>query len=311
MLPKVTILIPAYKDSFLKETLESLLKQTYDNYSIVIIDDASPYNLKQIVDEFLTDKIRYYRNEVNIGGTDLVKNWNKALTYADGDLVVLGSDDDLYHPEFIESLVSLSEKYPQVDIFHCRVGVIDEDGNPIFWSPSVAEYETDIDFVYQRAINRRTQLISDFMFRRRTLEQIGGFVNYPKAWYSDEMTVYKMAKGKGIACSQKTLFYWRSSTRNISSMNNDTLQKADASVQHIGNMERFLDSLTPTTDKDEFLLAQLKSRVAKGIKRQLIYDMAKASIPLNYRIFRRYPRAFDFKERLMLISLWGRRLCGV
>lgn len=311
MLPKVTILIPAYKDSFLKETLESLLKQTYDNYSIVIIDDASPYNLKQIVDEFLTDKILYYRNEVNIGGTDLVKNWNKALTYGDGDLVVLGSDDDLYHPEFIESLVSLSEKYPQVDIFHCRVGVIDEDGNPIFWSPSVAEYETDIDFVYQRAINRRTQLISDFMFRRRALEQIGGFVNYPKAWYSDEMTVYKLAKDNGIACSQETLFYWRSSTRNISSMNNDTIQKADASVQHIENMKRFLDSLTPTTDKDEFLLIQLKRRVAKEIKRQLIYDMAKASISLNFRIFRRYSRLFDLKERLTLISLWGRRLCGV
>lgn len=311
MLPKVTILIPAYKDSFLKETLESLLKQTYDNYSIVIIDDASPYNLKQIVDDFLTDKIRYYRNEVNIGGTDLVKNWNKALTYADGDLVVLGSDDDLYHPEFIESLVALSEKYPQLDIFHCRVGVIDESGNPIFWGSSVAEYETDIDFVYQRAINRRTQLISDFMFRRRALEQIGGFVNYPKAWYSDEMTVYRLAKDKGIACSQETLFYWRSSTRNISSMNNDTLQKADASVQHIENMERFLDSLTPITDKDEFLLAQLKSKVAKEIKRQLIYDMAKAPISLNFRIFRHYSKLFDLKERLMLISLWGRRLCGV
>lgn len=311
MLPKVSIIIPAYKDSFIKETLESLLKQTYNNYNIIIIDDASPYNLKRIINEFSADRIQYYRNEINIGGKDLVKNWNKALTYADGDLVVLGSDDDIYHPEFVESLVSLSEKYPQVDIFHCRVGVIDEVGKPIFWGPSVAEYETDIDFIYQRAINRRTQLISDFMFRRKALDQIGGFVNYPKAWYSDEMTVYKLAKDKGIACCQETLFYWRSSTRNISSMNNDTIQKADASVQHIENMKLLLASLTPSSDKDSFLLLQLKNRIATEIKRQLIYDMSKASFRLNFRIFRCYPSLFSIKEKLILLSLHLRRVCGI
>lgn len=61
-------------------------------------------------------------------------------------------------------------RYPDVNVFHCRVGVIDENNDPIYWGPSIAEYETDIDFIYQRAINRRTQVISDFMFRTDALE---------------------------------------------------------------------------------------------------------------------------------------------
>ena len=50
---------------------------------------------------------------------------------------------------------------------------------------------------------------------------IGGFTDYPKAWHSDEMTVYKIARGKGVVCSQETLFFWRSSNQNISSRISD------------------------------------------------------------------------------------------
>ncbi len=311
MTPKVTIIIPAYKDSFIKESIKSLLQQTYSNYNIVIVDDASPYDLKRIINEFSTTRIQYYRNEINIGGTDLVANWNKALMYADGDLVVLGSDDDRYHPDFLKSLVALSIEYPQVDVFHCRVGVINDAGEPISWGPAIAEYETDIDFIYQRAINRRTQLISDFMFRRKALMALGGFVNYPKAWYSDEMTVYQLAKGKGVVASSDTLFYWRSSNQNISSINTDTYQKAIASVMHIKNMNDFVLELEPKNEADRFLLSDLRQRIGVEIKRQLIYDMAKSPIEVNFKIYRKYPSLLNLKENIKLIGGWIRHRIGV
>lgn len=288
--PKVSILLPAFKDSYLSQSIKSLLSQTYDNYSITVVDDASPYNIEGIVKSFNSDKLKYYRNPQNIGGHNLVANWNSLLRYAkDADLVVLASDDDMYHPDYLASLVDLSLKYPYVDLFHCRVGVIDGQNNPIHWGASIAEFESDIDFIFQRAVNRRTQLISDFMFRRTALINAGGFTAYPKAWHSDEMTVYKIARGKGVVCSQETLFFWRSSDQNISSGISDLKEKAIATDMHRTEMQEFIKSLIPHTQRDEFLHQQLSARCSQEIERQLIYDMLKAPFHKALAIFKKYP----------------------
>ncbi len=301
MNPNVTVLLPAYKVTFLQDAIESLLSQTYENFNLVILDDASPYDVKSIVDSFHSTKITYFRNSHNIGGTDLVANWNKAFSYATGELVVLASDDDLYHPDFLSTLVKLSEKYPHIDLFHCRVCVINESGEPIFWAPSISEYESDIDFIYQRSINRRTQLIPDFMFRRDALKAIGGFVNYPKAWYADEMSVYLLAKGKGVVCAQETLFFWRTSDQNISSLSNDTMQKAEASVIHIKNMESLLSKLNAKNEKDRFLLKVLKTKYRNRITQQLIYDMAKSKMVMSFKIMHKWPNLLGSKDKVIFL----------
>lgn len=101
MNPKVSMLVPAFKDSYLSQSINSLLSQTYDNFSITVVDDASPNNIEGIVKSFSSDRLKYYRNPQNIGGHNLVANWNSMLKYAeDADLVVLASDDDIYHPAF-------------------------------------------------------------------------------------------------------------------------------------------------------------------------------------------------------------------
>lgn len=308
--PKVSIIIPAYKSDFLYASLKSILNQTYQNCEVIIVDDASPFDIKTIIKNY-NEQIHYYRNPENMGRHNLVAAWNKAISYATGELIILASDDDIYDRRFVETLVGLSVKYPRVDLFHCRVGVINDQGEPIYWGASVSEYETDIDFVYQRAINRRTQLISDFMFRKTAIDGIGGFVDYPKAWYSDEMTVYKLAHNKGVVCSQETLFYWRSSEQNISSQNNDTLQKAKASVEHLRNMNQFLSELKPASEKDMFLLSGLRQNISAAIKRQLIYDMSKSSISIIYKIFRKYPNLFTSKEKAMLAIGKFRCVCHI
>ena len=80
-----TIAIPAYKSKFLGEAIKSCLSQTYSNFELLIVDDASPEVLKSVVDRFHDDRIRFYRNEKNCGAVDVVDNWNICLSYAKGD----------------------------------------------------------------------------------------------------------------------------------------------------------------------------------------------------------------------------------
>lgn len=60
---KFSITIPAYKTAYLKECIESILAQTYTNFELIIVNDASPEDLTSIVHSFDDSRIRYYINE--------------------------------------------------------------------------------------------------------------------------------------------------------------------------------------------------------------------------------------------------------
>ena len=63
---KFSITIPAYKRSYLKEAIDSCLAQTYKDFELIIVNDASPEDLDSIVNSYSDNRIRYYKNETNI-----------------------------------------------------------------------------------------------------------------------------------------------------------------------------------------------------------------------------------------------------
>ena len=69
---KFTIAIPCYKNKFLKEALDSILIQTYNNYEIIILNDKSPYDIDSIVSNYHDKRIRYYKNEINCGAFNII-----------------------------------------------------------------------------------------------------------------------------------------------------------------------------------------------------------------------------------------------
>ena len=85
---KFSIIIPAYKDLFFKECIDSIFAQTYSNFELIIANDCSPYDIKNIVKQYSDSRIKYYKNEKKYGAVDLVKNWNHCLGHATGDYVI-------------------------------------------------------------------------------------------------------------------------------------------------------------------------------------------------------------------------------
>ena len=226
--PLVTIAIPAYKADFIKEAISSALNQSYSNIEIVIVDDCSPEGIYDIVKCFDDQRIRYYRNEKNIGAKDPSHNWNKCLEYARGDFFALLCDDDTYEPTFINEMLKLQHEYPNVNVFRARAMTINEKGQTINWYPSAPAFESCLDYMYHRLSGFRQQTISEFFYNTKYLKSHGGFFNTPRAWTADALSVFKIAWENGIASTQKILVNFRGSKKNISSVNSDTLEKRDA-----------------------------------------------------------------------------------
>lgn len=236
----ITVALPAFKSRYLKEAVSSLLAQTYADFELVVVDDASPEDLASVLAGFPDPRIKYHRNPVNLGGKNLVANWNRCLELAKGDWFVLASDDDVYHPEFLAEMVGLSGRYPSVDIFHSRVSVIDTQGVVRDFTSGCPEWESADDFLWHRLKRLRLGFIPEFFFRTSALRGIGGFIDFAAAWGSDVATCTKVGERHGIVASNRTLLSWRRSGMNISTSDRYLGQKLQGLEQFTTWCDRFL-----------------------------------------------------------------------
>jgi glycosyltransferase involved in cell wall biosynthesis len=249
LLPLVTIAIPAYKSTFLRETISSALKQTYSNIELIVVDDNSPENIDSIIKEFNDSRIHYYKNAINLGKEDPSKNWNKCLEYANGEYFALLCDDDTYEPTFIEEMIELAQIYPNVAVFRARVRTIDENNNLINWYPASPTFETCFDYMYQKMSGFRRQTISEFFYNTNYIKALAGYTNAPRAWTADSLSVYKFAWESGIASTQKILVNFRESSKNISSIYTDALAKLDALLLFRKKISDFISKLENQAEK--------------------------------------------------------------
>ena len=206
---KFSFVLPAYKASFLRQAIDSILAQTYTDFELIVVDDDSPDELFSVVGLYKDARIRYYRNDRNIGGKDLVAQWNHSLSFAQGDYVILASDDDVYDTEFLFWMSALIDRFPALEVYRSSLSVIDRQGSSINDEHfEKDEILTQSAFFEIYAKGRISSGIPQFVFKREALDRIGGFVNLPLAWFSDDATVLLLS-AEGIAVSSKARLYFR------------------------------------------------------------------------------------------------------
>lgn len=214
---KFSFLIPAYKDRYLEETLRSILCQTYRNFNIIVSDDCSPFDIKKIVERFHDERLKYRRNEVNIGAEHLACHWNMLLDITDAEYVILSSDDDMYEPEFLEEINKLIVANPSVNLFRPKIDFIDDSWNTIAEEHiNLNCVMTQEEFVYNIVFWRLRSGLQQHVFNRAALKTDGGMADYPYAWFSDDELIMRMSNN-GIAITSKVLFHFRCSDISISS----------------------------------------------------------------------------------------------
>lgn len=221
---RYSFVLPAYKSDYLQDAIESILQQTLNDFELIIVDDASPYNLESIVKQYNDQRIVFHRNEVNIGGKNLVMNWNKCIKYAKGEYLILAADDDIYSPFFLQQVDARIEEYPYVDIIRSRVNRIDSKGTITDIEQVYKPYMPFSEFVFywsKGVIN----CIANYVFKKKSLLNTGGFVDMPCAWFSDDITVVNMSIN-GIATTEDALFYFRTSDKSVSwTFDKNTIRK--------------------------------------------------------------------------------------
>lgn len=210
----VSFVLPAYKARFLGQAIESILNQSYPDFELIIVDDASPENLKDIVGVYQDKRIRYFRNEENRGGRSLVEQWNHSIQYATGKYIVLAADDDLYYPQFLEQCLMLTRKYPEAELIRARVEQIDEANRTIGIDGILPEYCSKHQFLYYWVSATAFTCIGNYMFRASALLR-KKFIDFPFAYGADVASTIMMAEN-GVANTADMHFQFRKSSIHLS-----------------------------------------------------------------------------------------------
>ena len=226
---KFSFVMSAHRSRYIRESIDSILAQRFDDFELLVVDDVSPDGLDNIVAEYDDARVSYHQVEKDLGNYDLVGKWNKSIEFAKGDYVILATDDDLYEPTLLSSFAPLIEKYPDVDLFRARILTIDANGTITSIDKCYKEYLSSVEFRYHMMHGMRGG-IPQYIFKRKTLVDKGGFVNFPKAWASDDATALMMSD-RGVVTSQEHLVRFRYSGVNISSDRSQGLEKFKARLQ--------------------------------------------------------------------------------
>lgn len=172
--PLVSIGIPTYNraDGFLRECLESVLNQTYKNLEIIVSDNASPDNTEEVVLGCSDDRIRYVKQEKNLGP---LKNMSYCLEAATGTYFQMLHDDDMIDPEFIEKCMKAAEYKTDKGIIIAGSREVDEEGNLKYEKRNPCRGLSAAEFYiawYQKKLHL---FFCSILFNTQKLREVGGF----------------------------------------------------------------------------------------------------------------------------------------
>jgi len=180
--PKVSVFIPTFnRADMLRESIESVLQQTYDDFELIISDNASEDATESVVKSFDDSRIMYVKNDHNIGSRE---NWRRCFALVKGEYIAILPDDDLMVPENLERKVRVLSSNARIGLVHSKYDLIDVDGlivepNQDAWGipDRVDCLENRQEMLYHawNCIN-----CSSVVFRKDCVDKIGQFTD--KLW---------------------------------------------------------------------------------------------------------------------------------
>lgn len=127
-MPKVSVIVPNYNHAaYLKQRIDSILEQTFQDFELLLMDDCSIDGSRGIIEGYRGDRrIQIVLNEVNSGSP--FKQWHKGLSLAKGEYLWIAESDDYAGARFLEVLVEALERRPQAGLAYCQSWLVNGGG---------------------------------------------------------------------------------------------------------------------------------------------------------------------------------------
>lgn len=157
------------RQDILPRAIRSVLSQTFDDFELIVVDDHSTDGTPDAIRMFGDSRITYICRSENGG---LSRTRNTGIAASRGEYVAFLDDDDEWKPEKLEKQVALANaSSPEYGVFHCGADKLDARGRLVAKSLPKGRGNVRTEFINRRVVT----ISSTYLFRKSTLEEIGGF----------------------------------------------------------------------------------------------------------------------------------------
>lgn len=207
MIPRVTVGMSCYnKASFLRETLPTVLNQTFADFEFIIFDNCSTDDSVAIIEAFHDPRIRFYKNSRNIGP---VASLNNCIEKACGEFFVFFHGDDLWEENFLEVNIRYLDEY-SANVSHSLMHNIDESGVRTFRNAtdtaeaSLYSHQDVLKKLFKSSYVQTPTVV----YRRTAMPYYDYRYTYACDW---DMYMQLAAGGNGFLFINEPLMYYRTS----------------------------------------------------------------------------------------------------
>lgn len=173
--PRVSIGLPVYNgENFLRQSVDSVIAQTFTDWELVISDNCSNDATESICRQYAASdpRIRYFRQPKNLGG---LPNHNKTLELARGEYFKLYAHDDMLKPTYLERLVPILDQDPSIVLAHSKVMIIDAHGREVGPDPwHLRTWSDDARVRFQDVVWKSHHCFQIYGLMRRSLTPMQG-----------------------------------------------------------------------------------------------------------------------------------------
>ena len=225
-MPKVAVIVPNYRHApYLHWRIDTILGQTYQDFELLILDDASPDHSREIIETYRDRKrVRILYNEENSGS--VFRQWEKGIKATDSDYVWIAESDDWADAQFLEQMVPVLDSHPGVGTAYSQSWLVDRDskinGHASCWTEDLDAGRWKRDFVATgREEIRRFLLVkntipnaSAVLMRRSVLAKVLP-IDASFQLCGDWMHWIRMLTEADVAFVAENLNFWRLQSSNV------------------------------------------------------------------------------------------------
>lgn len=274
-MPFVSVVVPNYNHgSFLKDRIQSVLNQTFDDYEVILLDDASTDNSMDVLEAYRHhEKISHLvRNTTNSGSP--FRQWVKGASMASGEWLWIAEADDVASHEFLTSMMALQRQHPAASLLFCNSTIVGTHTphkttadltNSFFktqkWSePYAQDGRAEINQCL-KTINTICNA-SAVLVKKDALLQIADHLGTFR-YYGDWAAYLRILERHSVAYTPRLLNAYRRSEGSLLQSNPTSFQTAKESFSIL----RWLLKQDFVTGKNELIQFFVKVHVGFGVRR--------------------------------------------
>ena len=266
---KITVVIPTYnKAAYISQTIESVLRQTYQDFEIIIIDDCSKDDTELVVQKYLSDKIHYFKH---------TRNWGPGATFNDGieksntEYITLIASDDVLLPNHLEQVMLQFKKDDLVETVFPKLKIIDEnnkDLNKVIVPPFEDKYKL-LNHLFYVGNDIPSPGVS---FKRTLFNKTTAYNQNLIMMHDYDLNIRCLIHGEATIVNEPTVFYRRFSNPIINLSGNPKWLDMCHSIESKFVLDNYLNLDYYEIKK---VFPQLKTYNQEEIKFRLLIDTCK------------------------------------